>query len=72
MDRDGSDDQDDVIMWLGLAAGLHEDVVNEAKPRLRREHVYVVGDLALLEEEGRARRRLHYPRQRQVSARKVR
>ena len=45
MDRDGSDDQDDVIMWLGLAAGLHEDVVNEAKLRLRREHVYVVGDL---------------------------
>ena len=26
--------------------------VNEAKPRLRREQVFVVGDLALLEEEG--------------------
>ena len=52
MDRDGSGDQDDVIVWLGLAAGLHEDVVNEAKLRLRSEQVYVVGDLALLVEEG--------------------
>ena len=37
---------------MGLAAGLHEAAVNEAKPRLRREQVFVVGDLALLEEEG--------------------
>ena len=50
MDRDGSGDQDDVIVWLGLAAGLHEAAVNEAKPRLRREQVFVIGDLALLEE----------------------
>ena len=28
-----SSDRDDVIEWLGLAAGLHEAVVNEAKPR---------------------------------------
>ena len=37
MDRDRSDDQDDVIMWLGLAAGLHEDVwlsqVEKVKPK---------------------------------------
>ena len=52
MDRDGSGDQEDVVEWLGLTAGLHEDVVTEATPRLRREHVYVVSDLALLEEEG--------------------
>ena len=50
MDRDGSGDQEDVVPveWLGLTAGLHEDVVTEATPRLRSEHVYVVGDLALL------------------------
>ena len=48
MDRDGSGDQEDVVEWLGLTAGLHEDVVTEATPRLRSEHVYVVGDLALL------------------------
>ena len=52
MDRDGSGDQEDVVEWLGLTAGLHEDVVTEATPRLRSEHVYVVSDLALLEEEG--------------------
>ena len=52
MDRDGSGDQEDVVEWLGLTAGLHEDVVTEATPRLRSEHVYVVGDLALLEQEG--------------------
>ena len=52
MDRDGSGDQYDVVKWLGLTAGLHEDVVTEATPRLRSEHVYVVSDLALLEEEG--------------------
>ena len=52
MDRDGSGDQEDVVEWLGLTAGLHEDVVTEATPRLRSEQVFVVGDLALLEEEG--------------------
>jgi hypothetical protein len=56
MDRDidcnASSDRDDVVKWLGLAAGLHEAAVNEAKPMLRREQVFVVGDLALLEEEG--------------------
>ena len=35
MDRDGSGDQYDVVKWLGLTAGLHEDVVTEATPRLR-------------------------------------
>ena len=52
MNRDGSGDQDDVVKWLGLAVGLHEDVVTEATPRLRSEQVYVVSDLALLVEEG--------------------
>ena len=42
MNRDGSGDQDDVVKWLGLAVGLHEDVVTEATPRLRSEQVYVV------------------------------
>ena len=33
IERNASSDRDDVIEWLGLAAGLHEAVVNEAKPR---------------------------------------
>ena len=52
IERNASSDRDDVVEWLGLAAGLHAAAVNEAKPRLRREQVFVVGDLALLEEEG--------------------
>ena len=52
IERHASSDRDDVVEWLGLAAGLHAAAVNEAKPRLRREQVFVVGDLALLEEEG--------------------
>ena len=45
IERNAGSDQDDVVEW-------HEAAVNEAKPRLRREQVFVVGDLALLEEEG--------------------
>ena len=45
IERNASSDRDDVVEW-------HEAAVNEAKPRLRREQVFVVGDLALLEEEG--------------------
>ena len=53
IERHASSDRDEVE-WLALAAGLHAAAVNdEAKPRLRREQVFVVGDLALLEEEGR-------------------
>ena len=62
MDRDGGSDRDDMVEWLGLAAGLHEDVVDEAKaakPRLRMsELVYVSGlftVLLLLGCHGRAR-----------------
>ena len=51
MQREHSD-RDNVVKWLGLASGLHEAAVDEAKPMLRREQVFVVGDLALLEEEG--------------------
>ena len=79
MDRDGSDDQDDVIMWLGLAAGLHEDVVDEAKaatPRLRlSEQVYVSGLFAvllLLGCHGRARGWPAQLRVRTVAARRPR
>ena len=63
IERNASSDRDDVVEW-------HEAAVNEAKPRLRREQVFVVGDLALLEEEagGRAWQRLHYPRQRSQGA----
>ena len=50
IERNASSDRDDVVEWLALAAGLHAAAVNdEAKPRLRREQVFVVGDLALLE-----------------------
>ena len=45
IERNAGSDQDDVVEW-------HEAAVNETKPRLRREQVFVVGDLALLEEEG--------------------
>lgn len=62
MDRDGGSDRDDMVEWLGLAAGLHEDVVDEAKaakPSLRMsELVYVSGlftVLLLLGCHGRAR-----------------
>ena len=46
IERNAGSDRDDVVEWHEAAA------VNEAKPRLRREQVFVVGDLALLEEEG--------------------
>ena len=51
IERNASSDPDDVVEWLDLAAGLHETAVDKAKPR-RREQVFVVDDLALLEEEG--------------------